>query len=547
MIRPRYLAGFTGHRDLDATHAVRQALAAELAKLKALIHERGGLLEFYASAAYGSDTMACEEAGKLGIPVHLVLPKPVVLVAKSDEVDRREGFAADFWKDEVFLQDEWDRAYRLIQAAGRGDQGGTLRLTPGTQVQPECYYDAGLLMLEAVDVLVAVWDGAPARGIGGTEHLIRLAEKRGMARIVIPASGGEAKSEGLQKLADADEASRLIFMELEEFSHDCAADAEADAAAETAEQFFDRLERCSDKHSKDFRLSLVRMILWHGTATLVAAIAAVLPQTPLPWKIVLAALAALELTLVVKAYRRGRRLHHDNTHERWMQSRFAAELMRAMKHSAGLLDPLHPLVARHQPQWRRFAITAGLMIRRENALLRWPEARETYLRERLRHPDPTIGQIAYFTSKQAAAEPLFKRTNWWGAKLGGAAIFFVVGALLFKLYVISAKLAHAPYPGPVGDNPLSTTSWLAAFCFSLLPIALPLAAGIFISLRTALDCGRRTYRYRELSERLTAAAGLIETLQTEAAIRRNVAVVEEVLLDELVEWHLAEQQNGAHG
>lgn len=89
-------------------------------------------------------------------------------------------------------------------------------------------------------------------------------------------------------------------------------------------------------------------------------------------------------------------------------------------------------------------------------------------------------------------------------------------------------------------------SWLAAILFSLAPVALPLAAGILIALRTALASGRRTYRYKELAARLTAAAISIEHLQTEASVRRQVTATEEVPLDELIEWHLAEQQNGAH-
>jgi hypothetical protein len=179
-------------------------------------------------------------------------------------------------------------------------------------------------------------------------------------------------------------------------------------------------------------------------------------------------------------------------------------------------------------------------------------SRQHYLDNRLRHPDPKIGQISYFKQKQAEAAPLFHRTHWWGSKLGGTAIVFVIGALLYKLMLITIKLInehqhlHLYYPAPVDNDHADGLSWLAAFCFSFLPIALPLAAGVFISLRIALDSGRRTYRYQELTERLTTAAATLETLETEASVRRTVTATEEILLDELVEWHLAERQNGAH-
>jgi hypothetical protein len=105
---------------------------------------------------------------------------------------------------------------------------------------------------------------------------------------------------------------------------------------------------------------------------------------------------------------------------------------------------------------------------------------------------------------------------------------------------------HLHPPDPISKTPKVPLSWLFDIAFKFLPIALPLLSGMFISLRTALDSGRRSYRYSEVAQRLTAAAATLETLQTEAAVRRTVAATEEVLLDELVEWHLAEQQNGAH-
>lgn len=36
------------------------------------------------------------------------------------------------------------------------------------------------------------------------------------------------------------------------------------------------------------------------------------------------------------------------------------------------------------------------------------------------------------------------------------------------------------------------------------------------------------------------------THQTQAALRRTVVMTKEILLDELIEWHLVEQHNGRH-
>ena len=117
---------------------------------------RPAAFEFYSSAAYGADSIACEEAEKLGIPVHIILPKPVAFIPETIELDRKEGFATDFWNGGIILADEWQRTHRIIQTAKSGSKGGTLRLATGTQTHPECYYDTGLQMLEAIDVLIAV-------------------------------------------------------------------------------------------------------------------------------------------------------------------------------------------------------------------------------------------------------------------------------------------------------------------------------------------------------------------------------------------------------
>ena len=534
MLIPRYIVGFTGHRTLAPLEAVRRGIEDALKDLAERALQSGGMLEYYGSAASGADTLAAETAAELGIPVHIILPKDLA------------AFQQDFHDaDGTLHAEDWRRASAIIDAALAGRNGGTLRVISGSQIAPDCYYEAGLQMLEVCDALIAVWDGKPARGIGGTEQIVTHARALGMPLIIIPADGTEQMApENIEAFARADGEGLRLIRSVDQFSRET--DTHPAPDAHPATELFQRLEACSNLHAGDFRDSLVRTIKWHGRATLVAAVAAILPQTALPWKITLAALAALELYFVARALWRTHQLHRGQVHERWMQTRFAAELMRAMKDSFGLLDPLRPQIARHHPQWRRFAITAALMLRHQTPPLPWREARDLYVAERLRSPDIRAGQIAYFSTKQSEAEPRFRRTLRWARGLGIAALVVVILALLYKAYVITAKVFDLPFPAPVEESGTGALSWMAAILFVLAPVALPLAAGILIALRTALDSGRRTYRYKELAARLSAAAISIEHLQTEASVRRQIANTEEVLLDELIEWHLAERQNGAH-
>ena len=76
------------------------------------------------------------------------------------------------------------------------------------------------------------------------------------------------------------------------------------------------------------------------------------------------------------------------------------------------------------------------------------------------------------------------------------------------------------------------------------PILLPLLAGIGTTLVLATDSGRRAERYQNLGERLDQLARIIPGLKTTSALAAIVYETEEILLDELVEWHTASQNAG---
>jgi hypothetical protein len=54
-----------------------------------------------------------------------------------------------------------------------------------TESDPHAHMNASLCMLEQVDELVAVWDGQPARGYGGTADVVHAAQERGIPVIVV--------------------------------------------------------------------------------------------------------------------------------------------------------------------------------------------------------------------------------------------------------------------------------------------------------------------------------------------------------------------------
>src|SRR5206468_757121 len=144
----------------------------------------------------------------------------------------------------------------------------------------------------------------------------------------------------------------------------------------------------------------------------------------------------------------------------------------------GLLDPLHPLIARHDPTWRRFAVTLGLMVCREqHSSSDWRKARASYVAERLRNPEMRFGQITYFKEKQAKAGHYFHKTALLGRRFTMAAALFVFGALVYKTWM---WLGYSQNLHTAAESSAHGWGWRQALidiAFRLMPIALPLAAG----------------------------------------------------------------------
>jgi hypothetical protein len=528
-MKPAWIIGFSGHRNLAHPELVRQSLHTALSTSMAAVSEAGGQAHLYVSAAYGADLLSIEVAESLGIPVHLVLPKPVI-TDEQGGVSFVEGFASDFINAACEpMRREWEQALAYIRKAERGEDGWTFRLVNGTQVDPECYYDAGIQIMEAADLFLTVWDRQPARGLGGTAEMVEQADKLGLPMQCIDPETGAIEAVRYESFAPRlDEGQRLMqSLKLD--------------PSLNSKQLFDALDTHANHHSREFRNAVVKGIWLHALATITAAIAALLHGTSLAAAQIVASLALFEWVLVVLAWMKTKRMSRGDCHTQWMRSRFAVELMRAMFGSITLVDPLNPPIARHKKEWLRFAVSAGLKIAAENKEQRtWQQERDAYVASRL--DDPRTGQIPHFVEKQAAAAPVFDRLSRVQKMASSSAVIFVFGAFLYK----GSHAMHGTVTGDKIDVPQGMANVAVVFFFKFLPIALPLIAGVASALRSAKDCGRRKFRYLELANRLRIAREQLVHLKTESSCRRCVGLIEEILLDELIEWHLSEKQNGAH-
>ncbi|MFG3499388.1 hypothetical protein [Streptomyces sp. NPDC047928] len=153
--------GVTGHRHIPAAlqSYVRAAILA-------VFDGHEGSLEALSSLAVGADTLFADAALASGAELTVVVPSG----------DYEEGFT-----DPAELA-----RYRCLKA--RASREVRMAFPHSTD---EAYYAAGAYIADHCDRLLAVWDGRPARGLGGTGDIVRYARALGKPVTVIWRDGVE--------------------------------------------------------------------------------------------------------------------------------------------------------------------------------------------------------------------------------------------------------------------------------------------------------------------------------------------------------------------
>ena len=153
--------GVTGHRDLADPDALREPIREALRQLKGIVDiaPGAGLVTVAVSAlAEGADRLVAEEVladhdGRL--EVALPLPDEEYIEDFKTEASRQE------------FRNLLDRASDTWQA-------------PFSLSRGEAYERAGRYVVDRCDALIALWDGEPSRGRGGTAEIIGSAQEKGV-------------------------------------------------------------------------------------------------------------------------------------------------------------------------------------------------------------------------------------------------------------------------------------------------------------------------------------------------------------------------------
>lgn len=168
--------GVTGHRAIADVDAVRAASIDAIDRLRrdpASDVEINDMavrdIEIWSSLAEGADRLVAEL-----VPTHAAR---LVVILPLDPDDYRNDF------DTESSRAAFDS---LLESAARIEITGPDPAADAAATRESAYERAGLAIVERCDVLLALWDGAPSRGRGGTAEIVGAARERGRTVIHIP-------------------------------------------------------------------------------------------------------------------------------------------------------------------------------------------------------------------------------------------------------------------------------------------------------------------------------------------------------------------------
>jgi hypothetical protein len=157
--------GVTGHRHLADVAAIDAGVEAALAAMEARFPEEP--LRILSSLAEGADRLVARRVlARPGARLVAVLPLPRLdYMADFESQQSREEFLALLGEAEAVVE------------------------MPPRDNRAEAYEQAGRHVVEHSDALIAVWDGLPALGRGGTAEIVAWA--RGLGKTVYRVWTGE--------------------------------------------------------------------------------------------------------------------------------------------------------------------------------------------------------------------------------------------------------------------------------------------------------------------------------------------------------------------
>ena len=472
---PTWIIGFTGHRRLSNAEGVGAKLREILGSLLA---EVPGNLVGHSSIAIGGDTLFAEACAALEIPWIALLP-----VAEED-------FRHDF------TEADWAKARVLLQRAAR------LESLPAVNDRNLAYLECGLCTVEEADVMIAVWNGEPSAGTGGTADVVAHARVLGKPLIVVHPDRFTSTREGFTPDLFSDPEMEYLN-QLPERGGPDGPTQEHDSHGQVV-RFFQKVDAEAARIAPSFRR-------WVAASVVMNTLAAILVAAAIGFGVHSVFLDAAVFLLLGGAVLSIIGIKRRRAHRSWIRCRVAAEICRSSLATWHLGNVAAPVWYRHLDDFSRLAKSIRLVqMHTKGPAMSFAECRENYLAYRI------SGQLSYFhrRSGRLAFMLMVLTIGFWTFSVVG------LGRALF------ASFFSLPPAYPTVTNVV----------LSFLPIALPLAAGCSLSLISIFDLGRQLGSSRNMERVLEEAHRRIEKCENLSSLRRAVENTENTLAAEFLEW-----------
>ena len=469
--------GFTGHRKLPDEERSRRLIRDFLAERKAATP---GIVCGVSSAAAGGDLLFAESCLDLDIPLRVLLPMP------------RDQFRADF--DEA----AWARAERVFAAAI------SVEVTSDSEPRREGYYECGIETVQQSGMLVALWDGQPARGMGGTAEIVAFAQAMGKPVVCFHSETGEQRILNQAAMGTLLDDPELDFLNGLPDAGVTKPETEGEVLARA---WFAKLDANANHFAPRSRRLASIPVMYTAAAALFSGIAISSPRAT--------TLVGVSAGLGMVAAILPAILRLDRLRRLWARTRTPAEVCRSMI-ALWNMPGAYDLVGPEMMPDLAGVLTSLNFLRMKDASRRkvsLEQFRKAYREERLEE------QIDYFTrkSKQAEREGRHFRAAAWVS--GGLAV--LIALWWFGGQMLSCFAPHPSY----------ARRWIQIAISALFQIAT--VAGALFVIR---DCNRRQQRYNELREWLENWSPQFNALSTWGSVVRVATRVERALLVELLEW-----------
>jgi hypothetical protein len=478
---PEVLAvGFTGHRKVPDETKSRQLIRDFLSQRK---QSHVGIVYGVSSAASGGDQLFAESCLDLDIPLRILLPRPA------------DQFRADF--DDA----SWQRTVRIMENAI------SVEVTGRHESRTEQYYDCGIQTVSESQLLMALWNGLPSRGAGGTQEIVSYARKTGHPVAWIHSETGELQLFNKDELAHIDSSSELEFLNgLPDPGPKASIASPAASSLDLAQAWLDKNDANANRFAPQARRVASVPIVYTAAAAVMAGVAPEIPGAA-PWLAISAALGIVALGLPAAL-----RLHTRQA--LWARTRTAAEIARSVLVTWRTPRPYEVIGAEAAPWLSGILRSLNFLKMEDNRRIETPlsDFKQEYRRDRLAH------QIEYFSRQSQKAARQERRYGAIGWICGVLATVIAVACLSGGLQWLA-------------DHGFSGRQWLAFLMSALFEVAT--MSGAFAAMK---DCARRRRRYRELSEALRCWDVQLEALNTWNSVLRVVERIERALIVELFEW-----------